>query len=141
MADGIFQRCLVQDVWQLEDATAVIRSHGKLFRLLFVGETFTDVCQMWWDSITQSLSFYDPDEPEPSELTDNQKALREPIFTTLQEILEIPRRDCRISALHGLGHLQHPQTKAIIEEFLSLATSIDAEVHDYAVACIDGNIL
>ena len=53
----------------------------------------------------------------------------------------IPERHCRMSALHGLGHLPHESKEAIIRRFLSANQDVDDEMRQYAEDAIAGRVL
>jgi hypothetical protein len=59
----------------------------------------------------------------------------------LQEVLTLPARHCQVSALHGLGHLEHPSKGTVIEEFMRRNPSADSELREYAHAALVGKVL
>lgn len=107
-----------------------IRSMADLFRRLFASEPFDTSVQMWWDSL-----FYDWHcgirKPEGG---GEDLELQDMFFQTLAKVLAIDSWICQSSALHGLGHLHHPQTKELIERFIDEHPSLTPEQKAYALA-------
>ena len=62
------------------------------------------------------------------------------MFDTLSKILNLDSEACQIAALHGLGHLQHPHTEAVIRLYLAAHPELDLETKEYALAAIAGDI-
>jgi hypothetical protein len=67
------------------------------------------------------------------------KEVQQAMFETLKQILEIDSEDCQTSALHGLGHLKHPETEVTIKGFLK-RHSVSGKLKDYANACVAGTM-
>ena len=60
------------------------------------------------------------------------------MFEALSEILKIDTFDCQMSALHGLGHIEHPEKKNLIETFLRQHPEFEEK--EYALAAIKGEV-
>ena len=58
----------------------------------------------------------------------------------LEEVLQLPMRHCRMSALHGLGHLRHDRKEEIIRAFLVHSRQLDNEIVEYAQKAIAGAV-
>ena len=75
---------------------------------------------MWWDLILRGFwnSSRRSWREDPSKLDAESRALLDLLFETLTRILEIPNRASQQSALHGLGHLHHPQVHPAVQRFI-----------------------
>lgn len=79
---------------------------------------------MWWDLILHG--FWGPSRPvvpgtrlgDASKLDTESRALLDVLFETLTQILAIPNRASQQSALHGLGHLYHPNVHDTVQHFI-----------------------
>ena len=59
--------------------------------------------------------------------------MQDVMFETLTRILRFESETCQSAALHGLGHLRHPDTAAVIADYLEHNRDIDPELRDYAL--------
>lgn len=100
----------------------------SMFRDFLVDRPLDTSCFMWWDM----LRFFG-DEPDPQ--------IVEHMFQALGRVLALPSHHCQLSALHGLGHLQHEATEGLIRRFLAANPDADEEIRDYAEHAIAGNVL
>lgn len=91
-----------------------LMSMVETFNLMFRLNPIEDVCYMWWDLLR------DFSKDQDSKVIDT-------MFAALTQILEIDSINCQISALHGLGHLNHSGKKKAIEEFLKKHPNLDEE--------------
>jgi hypothetical protein len=76
---------------------------------------------MWWDLIlhTNGLSKRPTDyRLGHVQLTEDEECIIDAIYRTCSRILEIPHRGCQWSAIHGMGHLYHPEMPARLQQFL-----------------------
>ena len=79
---------------------------------------------MWWDLVLHG--FWDSSRPviagtwrgDASKLDAESHVLLNVLFETLTQILAIPNRASQLSALHGLGHLYHPQVHDVVQGFI-----------------------
>ena len=79
---------------------------------------------MWWDLILHG--FWNSSRPrivgtwrgDASKLDAESRVLLDALFETLTRILAIPSRASQQSALHGLGHLHHPQGHDAVQRFI-----------------------
>src|ERR1043166_4555355 len=113
---------------------------------------------MWWDFVADHfwstrlwpdvrIEFHPhrpPDLPLPdvSKLSVEARALLDAMFKTLCEILALDDKRCQAYALHGLGHLHHPDGAAKVQAF------IDSHCGEFSSAdiawleqCRDGTVL
>jgi len=103
-----------------------ISSMENVFNEIFVVNKFENLCFMWWDY----LRGFDDDK---------DLQVMEWMFETLSGILKIDSIDCQMSALHGLGHIEHRGKKNLIEVFLRKNSNFTDK--DYALAAIEGKVL
>lgn len=105
-----------------------IASMYYLFERLFAKDSLDDTCFMWFDFFR---SFSEKEDPQ----------IQEELLHTLTRIISLDNEDCRLSALHGLGHLNHPARQSIIQEFLHRHQNLEDEIREYAEQALLGNIL
>jgi hypothetical protein len=122
---------------QISDRIQCIKSNFNLFDFFFSKYWFGSISHMWWDPIT--YGFHCGNLPRKNQKDDIQ--LQNIIFETLQKILMIDSDDCRASALHGMGHLHHKDTEAIIRDFLKRHQDIDDELKRYALSAMQFKVL
>jgi hypothetical protein len=104
---------------QLRLCRSVQNDYGKQFSALRATASY-----MWWDLILHG--FWDSSRPviagtwrgDPSKLDAESRILLDVLFETLTRILAIPNRASQLSALHGLGHLYHPQVHDAVQQFI-----------------------
>lgn len=112
--------------WKLRKSC--IRAMVPLFEKFFSRKPLGQTCHMWWDL----LRFF----------ADNREdRVVEEVFLALEKILFIDSLDCQGAALHGLGHLDHPDKESLINKYLSKHEDLDPEIRRYATSCIGGNVL
>ncbi|WP_227429401.1 hypothetical protein [Psychrobacter sp. I-STPA6b] len=66
------------------------------------------------------------------------------MFATLNKILQLDSKECQYGALHGLNHLQHPDTKTSIDQYIATQADLDNLDYDdikFARACITGRVM
>ena len=83
---------------------------------------------MWWDLLRGA--------PQ-----DEYLELTEFYFHAMGEILQLPYLQAQGSALHGLGHLEHPGKPELIKNFLKQHPCLDEDYVEYAHAVIEGKVL
>ena len=111
-----------------DERAACVRSMYYLYERLFSKEPLETASYMWWDSLA-----YDWDCENRSRANgDEDETMQDVMFETLERILFLPSETCQTAALHGLGHLHHPNTQAVIDRYLQ--GSVSADLRDYALA-------
>jgi hypothetical protein len=106
-----------------------VRSMFELFAQLFAAEPLDTSSAMWWDSLA-----FDWDCGNRARANGGEDQLMQDVmFTTLAKLLELPAVTCQSAALHGLGHLHHPGTEQLVQEYLARNKSIDADLRKYAL--------
>jgi hypothetical protein len=63
------------------------------------------------------------------------------MFATLGKILAVPSESCQTAALHGLGHLHHPDTNELVQSYLATNPSITPDLREYALAAAQFRVL
>lgn len=112
--------------WKLREDC--ILSMVSVFEKMFVENPIEDACYMWWDLLRD----FDKDQDPKT---------KEAMLVSLLQILELDSPNCQMSALHGLGHLEHEGRKKAIEEFLETHPNLDGEMRGYATAAMEGKVL
>src|SRR5262249_43315783 len=92
---------------------------------------------MWWDSLAYDWHCGTRARANGGE----DEAMQDTMFETLCAILECDVPHIRSAALHGLGHLHHPRTRAAIEGWLLRKAPDDREFVAYANAAARFEVL
>jgi hypothetical protein len=89
---------------------------------------------MWWDMILHANALhYTP--------SSDARQMIEAIYETLLRILALNGPACQWSALHGLGHLPHPEVRPRVEEYLRLhRAELTEEDTEWVERCAAGKI-
>ena len=119
-------------LWSEDVALALrldcIAAMPAMFRELLLDHPLDTTCFMWWDMLR-----YFGDDPD--------ERVVDAIVRALAEVLQIPATHCQMSALHGLGHLQHGSRVPIIRGFLASHPDLDEEIVRYADIAMSGSVL
>jgi hypothetical protein len=67
--------------------------------------------------------------------------MQDVMFLTLSDILALDSTICRGAALHGLGHLHHPDTDQLVQRYLRQNPALSSEARDYALAAARFEVL
>jgi hypothetical protein len=110
-----------------------ISAMADLFKRLFAEHPFDSSVQMWWDSLCYDWHC----EIRKREHGGEDLELQDIFFQTLGEVLAMDTWVCQSAALHGLGHLHHPQTKEVIQRFFVEHPSLTSEQKTYALAAAE----
>ncbi len=107
--------------------------------------------EMWWDIILHDFwAYYGEANPggrpplieDYTKLTQDQQQLLDAIYRTLIKILSIDHRGCQFCALHGFGHLYHPEGSAVVQHYIDThSTQLSPEDLLWVQACRDGNVI
>lgn len=112
--------------WKLREDC--IMSMVGVFEQMFIQNPIEDACYMWWDLLRN--------------FSGNQDAkTKEAMLGALSQTLKLDSVDCQVSALHGLGHLEHNGKKKIIEQFLKADPNLDDKMKGYAIFAMEGKVL
>jgi hypothetical protein len=112
-----------------EPRRACLRAMVPLAEQLFARDPLGETAGMWWNW----LRYFGP-RPADSGVKDT-------LLDVLTQILQIPSSRCWGSALHGLGHLEHPGKRAVIEAFLTAHPELDDDWRAYASSAVRGEVL
>ncbi len=107
-----------------------VQSMSDLFKRLFATEPFDTSVFMWWDSLCYEWECGNRDRTRGGE----DLAMQDVIFEVLSGLLQNSSEVCQDAALHGLGHLHHPATQGLIEDYISQNQSLTYERRQYALA-------
>jgi len=102
---------------------------------------------MWWDHICSSFWFEQTYERNlPAEdynlLGEQDRELVDAMFGTLVKILKLDDDRTKSCALHGLGHLHHPEVPSVVQEFINTgATGLSPAALSWLEECRDGTVM
>jgi hypothetical protein len=114
-----------------------IRSMFDLFTRLFSKESLDSSVSMWWDSMC-----YDWDcGNRKRERGGDDERMQDTFFETLSKLLSSSSENCQRNALHGLGHLHHPETPKLIERYIQEHPSLTNESKAYALSAAKFQVL
>jgi hypothetical protein len=108
-----------------------------LFRLLFAIEPLETSSNMWWDSLCYEWHCGNRVRERGGEDLRMQNVM----FETLAVIPRLDSEPCQIAALHGLGHLHHPGTAALVHTFIAEHPALTAETKQYALRAAKSQVL
>lgn len=125
--------CSVSEViWDehidFEERSSCISSMYFLFDRLFREHPLENAPHMFWDSLAYDWYCGNRSRSNGGE----DLLVQDSMFQTLTKILRIDSDHCRFAALHGLGHLMHPDTERVIDQFLRGSETISDELVEYA---------
>ncbi len=107
-----------------------VRSMFHLYELLFSEVSLEASAEMWWDSLAYDWHCGNRVRAKGGE----DQLMQDVMFETLSKILQLPSEECQAAALHGLGHLHHPDTSALIVAYLAQRPEIGSDLKQYALA-------
>jgi hypothetical protein len=90
---------------------------ADLFRILFATEPLDTSVQMWWDILC--YDWHCGNRKRERERGGEDERMQDVIFQTLTAILALDSGICQRAALHGLGHLHHPETENLIQRYIA----------------------
>lgn len=114
-----------------------IESMAVLFERLFFNEPLDTSVHMWWDSLCYDWHCGN----RKRESGGDDLELQDVFFHTLVKVLALDSWICQGAALHGLGHLHHPDTAEAVGRFIREHPSLSAEQIKYARAASEFNVL
>lgn len=114
-----------------------VRSMYELYARLFAKAPLENSTDMWWDSLAYDWHCGIRLRANGGE----DLAMQNVMFETLVRILKLPQEHCQGAALHGLGHLHHPETDMAIQCFLTERPNIDPELKAYALSAAKFEVL
>ena len=107
-----------------------VRAMFHLFEQQFALDALDTSVHMWWDALAYAWHSGRRKRSDGGE----DAWMQDVMFETLVKILGLADGECQAAALHGLGHLQHPDTEAAIGAYLERNPELDAELRRYALS-------
>ncbi|MBA3857498.1 MAG: hypothetical protein C0507_11375 [Cyanobacteria bacterium PR.3.49] len=98
-----------------EKRAECIRSMFYLYRDLFAVDDLETSTNMWWDSISGTYNI----GRRTHTTSEDDRKIQDVMFETLTKILYLESEECQGAALHGLGHLRHPNTEKVIRDWIA----------------------
>ena len=117
--------------------TECIVSMLDLFRKFFAKEPLETSGNMWWDSLCFDWHCGNRNRERGGE----DLLLQDVMFRTLAGILELNSDFCHGAALHGLGHLHHPETEKLVQRFIERHLELTEGQKAYALAAAEFKVL
>lgn len=114
-----------------------VRSMFHLYEQLFSKISLETAADMWWDSLAYDWDCGIRARGKGGE----DEQMQDVMFDTLGKILRLPSEECQMAALHGLGHLRHPETSPLIGAYLAQRPEIDTDLKEYALAAARFEVL
>lgn len=114
-----------------------IRSMYDLFKHFFSLEPLETSGDMWWDSFCYGWHCGNRKREKGGE----DLQLQDVLFETLTNILDLDSDFCHGCALHGLGHLHHPDTEELVQRFLDCHPLLTEGQRAYAQAAAKFRVL
>jgi hypothetical protein len=140
MIDPRIPISLPEVIWDsaipLDTREGIVRSMLFLYRDLFGGDPLFGTPFMWWDPIAYDFECGNRRREDSRE----NQCMQDSMFETLTGILKLPSPGAQKAALHGLGHLHHPRTREVIEEYLVMHPELPDASRQYALQCAAGMI-
>jgi hypothetical protein len=100
---------------------------------------------MWWDFVANGFWEHligEIEEGDVASLNGEQRALLDAIFETLSKILTLPDERTQGYALHGLGHLHHPDVPQLLQKFIDQHShNMSADAIRWVEMCRDGKLM
>ena len=132
---------VVEVIWDsaidIELREECVRSMFALYRDFFAVDSLMYACNMWWDFLADGYR----DGYRHQTTSEEDRRMQDAMFETLTKILQLDNEECQGAALHGMGHLLHPKTKAVIRSWIATQPDLSEDDLKYAEACILGEIL
>lgn len=142
-ADALFGRETDQSI-RIACIDTMYRPFAEVLALAPNDAAIENSMFMWWDIVGEAFwskqGIYDQGlrYVAGTEARQTQDAM----LHTLKRILHLPERRCQRSALHGLGHLHHPDGAPIVEAWLKGHRSeLDEEGIRWVEQCRDGMVM
>ena len=108
-----------------------------LFECLFSKDALDTSVEMWWDSLAYDWHCGSRSRANRGE----DELMQDVMFETLSKILELDSPACQRAALHGLGHLHHPDTEPLIRRYIERNKTIDPALREYALSAARFEVL
>jgi len=142
MCAGGFDGSVSDLIWTVELAVTaqerLIHSMFDLYANLFSSDPCGHACMMWWDPL--AFPFNPMKDADPA-TNDGHRRIQNAMFETLSRILTLDSENCQFAALHGLNHVLHPDTEAVIKAYIDKHPDLSDPDRNYAWACARGEAM
>jgi hypothetical protein len=128
--DGSVQRLIWNTDVPFPARSECIKSMFDLFERLFATEPLETSVSMWWDSLYYEWECGNRDRQRGGE----DVLMQDVIFAVLADLLHSSSEVCQGAALHGLGHLHHPSTHELVQNYIRQHPLLGEEWKKYALA-------
>jgi hypothetical protein len=108
-----------------------------LFSRFFATELLEGSSFMWWDAICYVWHCGQRVRERGGEDLEMQDVM----FQTISAILSLDSPHCQKAALHGLGHLHHPETQTLVQRYIETHPSLTEPEKEYALAAAKFKVL
>ncbi len=136
--DGNLEELIWRGAISIGAKEKLVSSMYYLYRDLFSREPLGDACEMFWDGIAYEIN---PMRRVDTINNTEHRRIQNAMFETLTKILKLDERHCQFAALHGLNHVFHPDTDAVIKRFVQSRPDLTDREVEYATACANGRAL
>lgn len=120
-----------------EKRAEFVRAMFFLYEGLFSIHALQSACNMWWHCFSCDYAMHNRSQKS----SEDDRKVQDVMFETLTKILHLKSEECQGGALHGLGHLRHPDTEKVIRNWIATQPNLLEGDLSYAEACINGDIL
>jgi hypothetical protein len=110
-----------------------VSSMFYLYRDLFAKNPLGHTASMWWDSFCFAWECGNRCRSRGGE----DLAMQDVFFETITRCLEINSDICQGAALHGLEHLHHPRTEAVVNRFLRANPFLGEEMRQCTLRIVE----
>ena len=98
-----------------------VRSMFHLFPAVFAKDRLGHTASMWWDAFCFDWECGVRRRARGGE----DATMQDVLLQALSDVLRLDSTICIGSALHGLEHLHHPETKQLMDRFLDASPNLD----------------
>ncbi|MBZ5675886.1 MAG: hypothetical protein LAP61_16715 [Acidobacteriia bacterium] len=120
------------------------RSIGRMYTEVVVEwpeETIPSIFEMLWHAIGMEF-WFEISRRLTSSLSSEDSQKLDDMFEVLREMLLSPHGLCQHFALHGLGHVRHPDGRRVIQEYMDrLGPDVSPSRRLWMEQCRDGTVM
>lgn len=136
--DGNLETLIWENDLPVETKETLIQSMYYMYRDLFAIDPLETACEMWWDGLAYDIHPMGRADPQTNP---EHKRIQNVMFETLSKILALDAVHCQFAALHGLNHVRHPDTNALVKEYVESNPALSNSDVEYAALCANGDAL
>lgn len=122
--DGNLEDLIWRSQLSIDIKARLIFAMFHMYQGLFSVILLESSCSMWWDSL--AYGFHPMHTADPDNNPEHFQ-IRETMYATLSKILDLSSKDCQEAALHGLNHVQHPETVALVDRYIASHPELSPE--------------